>query len=105
MHGAQGSESNGKGLREPSRTANGPKKVREASCDLCLSRRQPEKIKAFQEVETARAEAQNVERQHVSGSSRWPYEAGLGRLAGSEAELGLGVGPLAVGDGQPTRAG
>lgn len=36
----------------------------------------------------------------MSGSSRRSYEAELEKLADSEAELGPGVGPLAVGDGQ-----
>lgn len=63
--GAQGSESNGEGLREPCLKESGFR-------DRCLSRKQPEEVKAFQGVGRAQAKAQSVGRHHVAGSSGWP---------------------------------
>lgn len=47
-----------------------PKEVRDSLFDLCLSRKQPEKIKAFQEVRTAQPKAQEGGRASCDGSSR-----------------------------------
>lgn len=47
-----------------------PKEVRDSLFDLCLSRKQPEKIKAFQEVGTAQPKSQEGGRASCDGSSR-----------------------------------
>lgn len=75
------------------------KEVREGFFALHLSRKQPEKVKAFQEGGRAQARAGKCGEAACVRELGWPSGAGLERSAGAEAELGPGWGPLAAGDG------